>query len=423
MKYPHKIIPLFFLALLSSSINAQINPDHQFTHFEVDGIPTARTTGGPKYSGELFTYNQLLEILENPENEETLLFRPQDIICDDSGQYYISDYGNHRVAVYDSVGQYLYSFGEWGQGPGNFEMVDIIGFHEGVLTLFDSQLLRSTRYRTNGDLVEVLTSSNLRGSPNAIYRANEDRIVALAQRNPSTDTHSLWQSRVEILNSSGTLISELETQELPVTTFTSLIINEGGGGTRAKTGIPYSSRPRAAYHPIHGIILTSGMEPVIEKYDLDGKLIMRIELALPVERVSRQERIQSRQLYISWIAAFEGFRKEMSKRQLEALEFPPHKAFWSDIYIDNRGYFWLREPSDLGYWFQTHPGTSFKVLSPEGEYLGRTTWPASSRVDLFLHAHVANGKLMVWVEDEINGGLIPTVFQLTEVPPRFTYHD
>ncbi len=53
------------------------------------------------------------------ENEGNLN-RPAGIAIDTSGLIYVSEYGNHRISVFTSEGQFISTFGRRGSGPGEF---------------------------------------------------------------------------------------------------------------------------------------------------------------------------------------------------------------------------------------------------------------------------------------------------------------
>ncbi len=55
-------------------------------------------------------------------DEDLQLFRPKDLVMDSKGGIYILDTGNYLVKKFNSEGKFLFSFGEKGQGPGEFQM-------------------------------------------------------------------------------------------------------------------------------------------------------------------------------------------------------------------------------------------------------------------------------------------------------------
>ena len=51
---------------------------------------------------------------------------PAGLAVNDRGQYFLVDFHGHKVSVFNENGQYQYSFGSSGDGPGQFEFPDQI---------------------------------------------------------------------------------------------------------------------------------------------------------------------------------------------------------------------------------------------------------------------------------------------------------
>ena len=67
---------LFSICLISAACSSdETAQTHSFQIIEEDGIPVAITSGGPKYEGELFTYEHVLDLQED-ERVESLLYNP-----------------------------------------------------------------------------------------------------------------------------------------------------------------------------------------------------------------------------------------------------------------------------------------------------------------------------------------------------------
>ena len=68
----------------------QVTPQtHQFKIIDRDGIIVATSTGGPKYSGELFSYEKVLALHQDPNNDESMLFRPHPFLIGPDGYFYV----------------------------------------------------------------------------------------------------------------------------------------------------------------------------------------------------------------------------------------------------------------------------------------------------------------------------------------------
>ena len=109
---------------------------HSFQIHEENGVTMAVTGGGPKYSGDLFTYEKVM-VIDTEQSEETLLYAPTQILSDDAGNCYIMDVGLGTILKFDADGMYIRSIGQKGQGPGEFNFGQIQLVHQNVIQVFD----------------------------------------------------------------------------------------------------------------------------------------------------------------------------------------------------------------------------------------------------------------------------------------------
>lgn len=84
--------------------------------------------------------------------------------------------------------------------------------------------------------------------------------------------------------------------------------------------------------------------------------------------------------------------------------------------MDAEGYIWLTAPYSRYLTFDTE-ATEYLLLSPQGEYLGRTSRPGS-----FGSGHVAEGMhAILVVTDEATGGRTGVVFRRVGAAEQFVY--
>ncbi len=103
-------------------------------------MPTAINSAVPKYAGELFTYEKILEIRPDPDNDVSLLYQPS-AFTTDGDAYYVADTYNHRIAVFDLQGNYVRSIGRQGEGPGELqypggEVSASFSLRDGIIAVF-----------------------------------------------------------------------------------------------------------------------------------------------------------------------------------------------------------------------------------------------------------------------------------------------
>ncbi|MFC1629166.1 hypothetical protein ACFL3H_08660 [Gemmatimonadota bacterium] len=93
---------------------------------------------------------------------------------------------------------------------------------------------------------------------------------------------------------------------------------------------------------------------------------------------------------------------------MDELTFPANKAFWSSAVLGTDGFFWASVP---GYnRNQSASGSRQRVFSPEGEYLGVTTFPDVPAANSTARAD--NGHLLIMYEDDETGAPMITVFRI-----------
>jgi len=90
----------------------------------------------------------------NKENED--FFNPRDFAIDEEGKIYILDSGNSRIQVFSPKGEFLISFGHFGQGPGELSKrasrLKIL--EDGNLYLIDNYQHRITIFSKKGEYLK-----------------------------------------------------------------------------------------------------------------------------------------------------------------------------------------------------------------------------------------------------------------------------
>jgi len=246
---------LFLVALSALSGPAlQDNPQHSFRIYQEDNVTVAITSGGPKYTEPLFDYEVVVTLKENPDRPESMLWRSGDICMDRDGYFYVEDKGNGRIAVFDPQGEFVRSFGRVGDGPGEFRAMDFLHILGDVLSISDIMLPRTTRYKTDGTLLEVI--SNFKSPFQRLHRAPDNRFVYEIPKDAETEGVELdkayrWRGRqVIVTNADDDTLAIVETPW--VNTFYRYGTNSGGGSSR----MAYSGEAEAIYVPGSGICNT-----------------------------------------------------------------------------------------------------------------------------------------------------------------------
>ncbi len=416
-----RIVPVihYFLILLVFTL-ASCSHDgekrHAFEVEEIDGVLTAVNTGGSKYSEELFSYEKVLELQQDPDNPESFLNNAESFTMGEDGHFYVQDNGNCRIAVFDRDGIYVRSIGGPGNGPGEFSNYWRLRNIEGnELDLYDYMQQRITIYSCDGTLLDVHTLQ-LGGAPSSDQFRNPDGSFLLMSQ-PDEYHDGIRYARARVL----TLTSDLDTlwvAETPlVPAAFQFIVSMLGEEMPFWRRMPYASEPMSEYVAGRGIFLSTGVEPALWWYDLKGAFIREIRVGLQPRPVTSDDKQTYRDQLNRQIEEDEsksgGTQLSPTRAILDALEFPENKAHWNSMYVDDAGYIWLRLSESGEERENAGGGWGYYVLNPEGEHLGITRMPARGQiVRKYLHAFVTDPET-----DED----VPTVWRLIPKATQFKY--
>ncbi len=387
MRHPFQILkfPVLITACLllpaPSALSQTVNPNHTFRMYEQDGIPVAETRNGPRYLGEIFRYERVLRLNEDESRPESLLGRiAVPSLMGDDGSIYILDLAPVRIARFDPSGNYANDIGRVGQGPGEYQGPKLLAVAGGRVTVFDPRLARTSCFRPDGSLIEIITAP-VQGRSGLLEfhpLSNGGGLLIHLISNYAREGYRIESKAVTIFTSKGDTLATLTTGSVTG----DYIYGAGYYAWRM-----FEGSPEAVYHPDWGVYLTTGLEPTISVHDLSGRLVRIIDVGIPPERVTRSERRSLETRLREWVAAAENDReKEAAKGRLEHVELNDPKAYWNDLIVDEYGYLWCERPDQTYHNIvgdvPSREHRFFRVFSPDGEYLGDTrvpTWGSLSR--------------------------------------------
>jgi hypothetical protein len=403
------------LLLAFASIKCSAEQEHSFKFVQEDGVGTAVNKGGPRFSEELFTYEKILTLNQDPARPESFLNQPTSFTMDQRGFFFVDDTWNNRIAVFDSTGHYVKSIGKAGNGPGEFRLAHLQDLRGDVLILYDSLRRRTTRYRTDGTLLDIFTYPTTGSLANPGIPLQTVEGPWLLFKRPSEQQGDIRYSRVRVITLTAQLdtLGVIETPLVP-DSFESDFSYQGEESS-ISLPIPFSARPVAEYVADRGLLLTTGAEPVLWWYRLDGTLAQKVTLDLAPRIVTKEEKdTRIAQVNQQIEEADSELRRNYYIATREGLVFPETKPHWNDVFVDDGEYIWLRITESPEERQLAGGGRAYYVLSPEGEYLGRTRAPATGKV-------VRGCLLLGFVTDPDTDDEIPTVWQLVPQAEGFKY--
>ncbi|MFC1529092.1 6-bladed beta-propeller [Gemmatimonadota bacterium] len=371
------LLPLITCLLISCTSQAG-DPRHRFAVETVDGVATVVNNAVPKYSDELFEYEEVFRFREDPENEESILFRPREIVQDDRGYFYILDSGNTRIAVFDDNGVFARSIGREGEGPGDFRRPGTPIIHDGHLQIYDLGLRRLSIFTTDGEFVEVISLNQMMGDhgirmPMLVFRCEDGSLIINEDSVTSEEEKQLSIERVFCFEPDGSLRWQTETPQAQIGAW---VMFQGVRGLGAR--MPFASRPAVSLDPVHGILVSPANEPVLLLYDLDGTLKRRIELQLEEMPFTATDRSVITDDWDERIRNASGPSVEQLQSMRDGLPFPERWPYWGSVAIDDAGYLWLKVSERALDYEVAGSGVLCRIISPAGEYIGNTRLPQGS---------------------------------------------
>jgi hypothetical protein len=400
------------ITALLTACSSQAGMDaHVFDVQDEDGVTVAVTSGGPKYSIELFTYEKEL-VLDTNQGTDALLYRPNQFMADATGTMYINDTGLASILVFDADGRYTHQIGRKGFGPGEATYWRIQLIEDGIIQLYGEKERRTTRFRTDGTLLDLATlpsSVDLIGNTSFIILPDSRRLIL-------TNTASAGKAPLNrrwgavIFSAGWDTIGAVHT---PWTRMATMIEGMSGKASFLPVPIAFGPQPTVLYHPAHGIILSPSEQPELQIYDLDGRLTRRIIIDREPEPVTETDREGYRQALLQRMDPSDTATLRMNEVVAEQSEYAAVKAYWGPAEVDDAGYLWL--DTTLLPDAQEAGSHTFIVLSPEGEFLGTTTRPYRPNTS------ISRGRMYVLEEDPETGEILPTVYRITPAVRGLNY--
>ena len=225
--------------------------------------------------------------------------------------------------------------------------------------------IQSCQWLDENKLLAICTS---RFSPSDEYSYQQIQVVVT-----SSDVDTLWTDETERIIG-GRIFQE---QMGNIVSFIS-------------SSRPFNARPIALYSRMHGVMLTTGKEPVLDFLGHDGALRFRIKIDLPLLPVTTDDKQQHEsERRAQYLESGRLERTEIEKR-LRQLEYPENKAYWQIVSVDELGYIWIQIPEYCEGSGTLDEGVVCRVVSPEGEYLGITRYPPGPGI--VSHGHLLSIK-------------------------------
>jgi len=394
---------MFFIVSGVSCANRDVSSSHSFRIYSEGAIEISETTLGPKYEGELFEYVEVLRLNQDDSVEESLLGMPRPYVMDQRGYFYVPDYRPPRIVCFNAEGEFSHTIGRQGEGPGEYTAVEILKIADGIVTLFDSRKRRTTRFNTDGTLIDLITTDYQKTGPargyfmEGLYEDGTGKQYSFWNMGNRDDEYQYTGVSVTAHDAAGAELFSIETPLIRT------MFNFDSNGIQGGSGLSFGGSPVIRHLDDGRFIRTTGETPEIDLFSNDGDLIGRIVVELPRESTAQAE-VELREYYREIIRTASNPRSQaFSQAILEDFQIPEYKAYWSDVQVDENGFFWLLNSEQ--YYGTVEDVLRWRILSPEGEYLGNTQCMATE-------ARISRGHLLTIQENEETGAQDLIVYKI-----------
>ncbi len=387
--------------------------DHAFQILEEEGIEVALTTGGPKYTGELFEYVPLLTLQED-EREESLFNQPGSFLMDEDGNYFVADFGDHRISVYDDQGRYSFAIGRQGEGPGEFEFPGLQEIYEGVISVYDIMNRRTSRFSTDGTFLDVRTmSGNMSTFPGFFLHFTENRMLILEDNSDSESDGRYESISATVIDAAGDTVWTRRTDRVK-TGFAGMRRYPDGRERATTYSLRFGYSPSWGYHRDTGIVFSEGFDPQLDIYDFTGNLKRRIRIEFEPTAPTREDLAYTRAYYKKRLEEAEEDTRYLYESYLKNLKMADIRAPWTTVEVDDAGYFWLMVGEPVIQREEAGEGYLYRIVSPEGEYLGDSRQPRGYGV-------VQHGRFLCQTTDPDTDAYILTVYEIRPAVPGLIF--
>jgi hypothetical protein len=199
----------------------------------------------------------------NTIDERYQLYRPADVAVDDEGCVFILDGANHRVKKYDKNGRYLSSFGEKGNGPGEFlgaTRLDICP--GGDILISDRAIMAVNVFDKSGHFIRRINNEG--SSPAEILALRSGGIAVFCMSTSPSENNQGTPSLINIVDKNGSILRKFAAPRIYEDLPTNFWCNSAA----------------IAADDADNIFVNFEAQNRIEKYSAEGKLIFKADRVL-----------------------------------------------------------------------------------------------------------------------------------------------
>lgn len=304
--------------------------------------------------------------------EQYQLFRVRSALILDDGRIVISNAGTHEIRVFNPAGEFLYSFGRNGQGPGEFgafSSMRVYRFRGDTLAITDGANGRLNLYSRDGQFGRTvsMTASERFGRPGVFGHFEADGWFVIGAVG-SGILQGAPGERIDMERAYLAIPIDGEPRVLAVVDGRPRVVNELGGVTHYPY-VPLTPDPSAAVDG-QSLLVAHGVGAEVQRINLAGEITAIYRWELPARPVSEiWDRFQD--AYLGDIDD-EDDRRRYARFLERDLPIPETVPAVESVAVDRFGDIWA-----LRYSLPWESEATWDVLSPEGHWLATIAMPAS----------------------------------------------
>jgi hypothetical protein len=293
--------------------------------------------------------------------EQEQLFTVTSVAEDPEGRFYVANYGDKRILVFDSTGAWQRTIGRGGKGPGEFTAPRAVAMAgtDGLYVLDPGNGRLSRFRRSDGAFLGDAALPDNAGLAADMRVAPEGGAAVEFRPRPSSGVNTpAYIARVDTLTGAVDMAGALRLDSVP----RFQLRDKKGGRTTVRTmDVPFSPRPVWALERGGGVLFGTGAQFVVSRArGAERREAFRGQgEAQPVTRADRDR-------YFSEPA-------RAALRDNDDFVLPATKPFYTDLKVDPDGRIWINVPA-------AHAGERWQVRDPDGSVLGEVSLPARQRL-------------------------------------------
>lgn len=283
-----------------------------------------------------------LELLYTLDGEDPLLGGVGDIVIDEGGGLFLTDYQQRRAFAYDADGTFLRAYGKPGEGPGEFNVIVAVAVSSDSVYAFDNRVHRLSVFnKEDASFARSVVLKVDDWTPFRLLAVTDDEIIALFSPPVSFADAEFASENYEVRALPLGGKESRAIWETPRVSFVPIEVN----GIRMLRVMPLSADSHC------DILLNVGYcgfttDVAISSFSLAGDSLTTISIDAPRRNISDPERD----------AILAGFENPELRKQIVVPEV--HPAF-SHFVVDDRGRLWIRREGS------TESGTTYWVVDPD----------------------------------------------------------